>query len=56
MTPEREIEIELNQSAYCLRMAAQLLRCHGSPEVATYLTEQADKNLALLSPLAKSPR
>lgn len=48
MTSQREIEIELSQSAHCLRMAAQLLNCHGSSDVAAYLTEQADKNLSLL--------
>jgi hypothetical protein len=53
MTSQREIEIELGQSAYCLRMAAQILKCYGSPEVSAYLTEQADKNQSLLLPLVQ---
>ena len=53
MAPHRELEIELSQSAYCLRMAAQILRCYGSSEVAAYLTEQADKNFSLLLPLVQ---
>lgn len=54
MASQQEIEIELSQSAYCLRMAAQILKCHGSSDVAAYLTEQADKNLSLLLPLVQS--
>jgi hypothetical protein len=53
MAPQNEIEIELSQSAYCLRLAAQILKCHGSTEVAAYLTEQADKNQSLLLPLVQ---
>ena len=53
MTHEREIEIELSQSAYCLRMAAQILNCRGSSDVAAYLTAQADKNKSLLLPLVQ---
>ena len=48
-----DIEIELSQSAYCLRMAAQILSCRGSEEVAAYLREQADKNFDLLLPVVR---
>jgi hypothetical protein len=47
------MEIELNQSAYCLRMAAQILSCRGSEDVAAYLRDQADKNFNLLLPVVR---
>ena len=53
MTSQREMEIELNQSAYCLRMAAQILSCRGSEDVAAYLRDQADKNFNLLLPVVQ---
>ena len=48
-----DVEIELSQSAYCLRMAAQILSCRGSEDVAAYLREQADKNVNLLLPVVQ---
>ena len=45
-----DIEIELAQSAYRLRMAAQILS-HTAPSLAAYLTEQAEKNIELLKPI-----
>lgn len=48
-----DIEIELSQSAYCLRMAAQILSCRGSEDVAAYLRDQADKNFNLLLPVVQ---
>lgn len=56
MASQQEIEIELGQSAYCLRMAAQILECRGSSDVAAYLTAQAEKNLSLLLPLESRRR
>ena len=53
MTSQREMEIELSQSAYCLRMAAQILSSRGSDDVAAYLREQADKNFDLLLPMVQ---
>ena len=48
-----DVEIELSQSAYCLRMAAQILSCRGSDDVAAYLRDQADKNFNLLLPVVQ---
>jgi hypothetical protein len=48
-----DIETELAQSAYCLRMAAQILSCRGSEDVAAYLRDQADKNFNLLLPVVQ---
>ena len=48
-----DVEIELSQSAYCLRMAAQILSCRGSEDVAAYLRDQADKNFNLLLPVVR---
>jgi hypothetical protein len=48
-----DVEIELSQSAYCLRMAAQILSCRGSEDVAAYLRDQADKNFNLLLPVVQ---
>ena len=45
-----DIEIELAQSAYRLRMAAQVLS-HTAPSLAEYLKEQAEKNIDLLKPI-----
>ena len=46
-----DIEIELAQSAYRLRMAAQVLS-HTAPSLSEYLKEQAEKNIELLKPIA----
>jgi len=45
-----DLEIELSQSAYRLRMAAQILS-DTAPSVAAYLMEQAEKNIELLKPI-----
>jgi len=46
-----DLEIELCQSTYRLRMAAQILKTYGAPAIAEYLTEQVEKNAALLAPM-----
>ena len=53
MSPEQEIEIALGASTDCLRIAAQSLEINGSPAVAQFLREQADKNISLLLPWVK---
>lgn len=45
-----DLEIELAQSSYRLRMAAQALK-GDYPSLATYLNEQADRNRDLLKPI-----
>jgi len=53
MTSQEEIEIALGASTDCLRIAEQSLRIYGSPAVADFLREQADKNMSLLLPWVK---
>jgi hypothetical protein len=53
MTSQQEIEIALGASTDCLRIAAQSLEINGSPIVAQFLREQADKNISLLLPWVK---
>jgi hypothetical protein len=45
-----DVEIELAQSAYRLRMAAQVLS-DTAPSLSAYLKEQAEKNIELLKPI-----
>ena len=45
-----DVEIELAQSAYRLRMAAQVLS-DKAPALSEYLKEQAEKNIELLKPI-----
>jgi hypothetical protein len=45
---QNEVETELSNSTDALRLAAQMFTTLKQPELARYLSDQADKNLSYL--------